>query len=167
MSLLILSCFCCIIIMYIFFLQIIKFHDYNVHASTNQPVWGLQWTSARVELLSPRAFFPEQQTLFFCSLVIIDFPKQQALSFWTLLILLFCYCTLCLSGCYCFALSLLYALPEQQALSFWFLFVLVAALLLIVVHFVVFFSFCFGLHCLVFVYFWVFCQPGGTRREIV
>ena len=101
MSLLIVSCFCCMIIMF-----------------TPPPTSQCEDCSGRAPAWScslPELSFPSSRRRLFCSLVIVRFAFLVVI---------------------CFALCLLYALSEQQALSFWLLFVLVAAVLLIVVHFV-------------------------------
>ena len=131
----------------------------------------------------PELSFPSSRRCLFCSLlVIILFPKQQALSFWTLFILLSCYCTLCLNSRLslfrrCLFCSLVFIYFSQATDSLFLDDVCfdccrhahccsfcgvrsTEALSLL-------FLFCFGLRFLIFVYFVVFCQPEGTRQEIV
>ena len=133
MSLLIASCFCCMIIMF-----------------TPPPTSQCENCSGRAPAWScslPELSFPSSRRRLFCSLVIVRFAFLVVI---------------------CFALCLLYALSEQQALSFWFLFLLVAAVMLSVVHFVVFAArVVLGCAFLFLYIFVVFCQPGGTRQEIV
>ena len=114
MSLLIASCFCCMIIMYIFFFKLLNF---MIIMFTPPPTSQCENCSGRAPAWScslPELSFPSSRRRLFCSLVIVRFAFLVVI---------------------CFALCLLYALSEQQALSFWLLFVLVAAVLLIVVHF--------------------------------